>query len=676
MKIYKYGLFVLSILLLSCTGRDRTGSTEQGIPPFPRIWTTYSVCKNYDEDFTDLRNHGVEAIVSGRASKEILVAARKHGMKIMMEINDITEQAYRIDSTKVKRALMMAGAYQGKAIDRFRFAFSPEPQKIVIENPIYDKINCYGENLGHYIPGMKDPVRAEVIVKQADFDGQAHLTIIPALTTRMDDYHWSMEFDLTDVTGDLDHVVLAVYWSSSGSRKYWMFGDNASPFAASTREAVADAVREKVKDWSDANGGTFPNDIIVAACYGDECWNVTGHLNSDGCSYPLWDYSEDAVKTFEENYPGQVYPRGKSWPDMFGRLAYAGWLFNYHKACASLASEVKKTLIDLELPNVLTYRNITRSNVFAVQNDQDGTGLEMLVKAFDITLCDPYPVAPSGYKKDTIPSDMNYIAGLSRRYNTWLVPWMQAHEYLPEMGFLVHPTAEDIEKIISQHKLFHPDAAMWLGYGPHYTFPNVHPDAWEKAGELQMSLFDDTTSIVPSFAAIRPYNVRALRDVDKRQGQDHYFTDFLFFASSDTFLYYDPFEPLTLNDISHGQLDKYPVVFAEAGALSTAELAKLSRQKQKIVFFIDGADHFNPDKAITGITSFKGRVIRPVKIQVAGQDVELTSLDIYELNRNAEILLRAGTNPVVWRVDNRIFIAGSSASDAGAFYRYWLTLIS
>lgn len=667
-------LFFASLFLLaSCGAADKNTNLQKELP-FPRIWTTYSIVKNYDEDFADLKKHGVGAVVVPNSSKEVLKAARNSGMKIIMNINDVTEQAYRIDSSKAVRAVMLAGAYNGKAIDRFRFAFAPKPQSIIIENPIYDKMNCYGADLGHYFPGMKDPVKAEVIVKEADFDGQAHLKIIPAVTKRIDDYNWNMKFDLTGVRGDLNHVVLAVYWISNGSRKYWMFGDNASPFAQSTKDAVVEAVREKVSSWAKVNGGIFPKDVVVAACYGDECWNVTGHLNSDNCSYPLWDYSDEAVKSFQENYPGETYPRGKSWPDIFGRQAYADWLYNYHKSCATLARLVKNTLKESGV-DAPTYRNLTRSNVFAVQNDQDGTGLELLAKEFDITLCDPYPVTPHGYCKDTIPSDMNYMAGLSRRFHKWLVPWMQAHEYLPKMGFLVHPKSSDIEKIINQHKLFHPDAAMWLGYGPHCTFPEVDPQAWDKAGELQMSLFGQINNIKPAFAVVRPYNVRALRDIDLRQNQDHYFTDFLFFASTDTLLYYDPYEPLTLSQLNTGQLQEYPVIFAEAGNLSNDELSGLSNLARKIIFYIEGADQFNIDTKITGIASFKGKIKGTFKIKTDQKEIEITSLDDYILEPSAEVLAEAEGHPVVWKVGNKIFIAGSSVKDTKSFYNYWLKLM-
>lgn len=667
-------LIILLLLFASCKIADRKDIRQKELP-FPRVWTTYSKVKSYDEDFADLKKHGIGAVVMPRSSEEALKAARKSGMKIIMEINDVTEQAYRIDSSKVVRAVMLAGAYNGRAIDRFRFAFEPKPQSIVIENPIYDKMNCYGPDLGHYFPGMKDPVKAEVIVKEADFDGQAHLKIIPATTDRVDDYHWNMKFDLTGVSGDLDHAVLAVYWISNGSLKYWMFGDNASSFAQSTKDAVAEAVRKEISSWKNANGGTFPDDIMVAACYGDECWNVTGHLNSEACSYPLWDYSDAAVKSFEENYPGEIYPRGKSWPDMFGRQAYANWLYNYHRSCAELAAEVKKTLLELGI-QIPTYRNLTRSNVFAVQNDQDGTGLELLANEFDITLCDPYPVTPHRYCKDTIPSDMNYMAGLSRRFHKWLVPWMQAHEYLPERDFLVHPESSDIVKMISQHKQFYPDAAMWLGYGPGYTFPNVHPDAWEKAGEIQMTLFDYSQKPKAEFAAIRPYNVRALIDVDLQQNQDHYFTDFLFFASTDTLLYYDPFEPLTLQQIKSSELETYPVVFAEAGNLSKQELLDLSGSEKKVIFYIEGADHFNIDSELTGIESFQDKIKNPGKMIVNRNEIEISSLDVYKLGKNAEVLAAVDGLPVVWKVSDKLFIAGSSMRDSKDFYNYWLRLIN
>ena len=48
---------------------------------------------------------------------------------------------------------MMGGAYEGRAIDRFRFSFDPGPHEILIERPIYHREDVYGDR-GHYHIGL------------------------------------------------------------------------------------------------------------------------------------------------------------------------------------------------------------------------------------------------------------------------------------------------------------------------------------------------------------------------------------------------------------------------------------------------------------------------------------------------------------------------------------------
>ncbi|MFH1739702.1 MAG: hypothetical protein ABIH23_11890, partial [bacterium] len=535
--------------------------------PFPPVWTSYSPVKGYEEDFKDLREHGVGVVdINPGPDKipELLSAARRYDMKILISIPEITEQAYAIPN--VERAVMIGGAYQGKAIDRFRFSFAPKQHEIIIDNPYYDKEDCY-DKLGRYLPGMRDPIRAEVVVKLADYDGEQHLQIIPATTSRLDDKRCSMRFDLTGVEGDLDHVILAVYWISEGTRDYWMFGDSASANAASTKKALADAVRKQIGKWQKANDGSFPADII-AIRFGDECFHVSCHLNSLDCSYPMWDYSESAVAAYRERNPGEEYPRGKSWIDVFGRRAYAHWMYTHHRACADLVRVVKETLREEGVEHLLVYRNITRGNVFDSRNDHDGTGLEMLVQELDIAHLDPYPVAADKYLPARIPEDMSYVSGLARRHKKYLVPWLQAHSYWGKRGGLTHPGPEYIARMVQEHIPHQPDALMWLGYGKSSTFPNTRPESWEEAGR-QHKIFMELKRepIEAKLAAIRSYTVRSLRDVDGIAPQDASFTDaILYDVVMRQHWPYDPFEPFQCSELDINSLKEYPLVLAEMGS--------------------------------------------------------------------------------------------------------------
>jgi hypothetical protein len=377
---------------------------------------------------------------------------------------------------------MVGGAYNGKAIDRFRFAFTPEKHSIIIESPIYDKEDCYN-TLGHYFPGMHPPIKVEVIVKEKDYDGQQHLQVVEgSIGSQLDEHHWTINFDLTGIKGDLNQVALAVYWISEGTRSYWMFGDAASPGAQSTEDQLVKELKGLIDEWKEANGGTFPQDVITGLRFGDECFHISGHVNSDACSYPMWDYSETTQTTFKL-ISQEKMPTGKVWLDMFGRDAYAAWMYNYHQLNANLVALLKATLEEEGLTDVKVFRNITRYNVFNELNDHDGSGLDLLSQELDIVHLDPYPVNSSGYREEVIPMDMAYCEGLARRHSKKLIPWLQAHQYWPDRGGLAHPGPDYIRRMIDQHLEYSSEAIMWLGYGkpPFSTFPLENPESWEEA---------------------------------------------------------------------------------------------------------------------------------------------------------------------------------------------------
>jgi hypothetical protein len=145
--------------------------------------------------------------------------------------------------------------------------------------------------------------------------------------------------------------------------------------------------------------------------------------------------------------------------------------------------------------------------VFHPANDHDGSGQELLTKNLDVVHLDPYPVKARGYS-DVIPRDMSYSAGLARRYDRLLIPWMQAHTYSP--GKLEHVSPEHVSRMIEEQRAHGVDAIMWLGWGRNYTFPRIQPDSWEKAVQLQKQLktFPPRKPRV-RLAALRPYRTWA-----------------------------------------------------------------------------------------------------------------------------------------------------------------------
>ena len=108
-------------------------------------------------------------------------------------------------------------------------------------------------------------------------------------------------------------------------------------------------------------------------------------------------FCQSSPTAFRNRNRTDHYPRGAAWIDVFGRRAYADWMFAHHQGCADLMRVAKKTLRSEGLGHLLTFRNVTRGGVFSTANDHVGTGLDMLVQTLDIAHLDPYPVSARGY---------------------------------------------------------------------------------------------------------------------------------------------------------------------------------------------------------------------------------------------------------------------------------------
>jgi hypothetical protein len=484
-------------------------------------------------------------------AKQRLDVARRMGMKYHISLPEITENGGLVRQAGLEPvdAILIGGVYNGKAIDRHLFHFSAGRHEIIVEPPVYDKGFAYtlgshgtgalaaGEPVGHYFPDMPDPVRAEIVVPLRAFDGKQHLKILPAtvapappdaqpendsVTRTMPASSESkgrklyrVTFDLTGLDRALlDQVGVAVYWPYHGTSKYWMFGrGNVSAAADSTKQAMRAAVQKELRKWSEANGGAFPHDVVLAARFGDECFYATGHSQSSSAAmvnYPLWEYSEPSIRAFHNHAGAVEYPRTWGFPEIYGASAYGWWMYTLHEQTAALVGivhdEIAKTA-----PGLLLFRNTTRSGIFDLSNDHDGSGQELLTRNLDIVHLDPYPASANGYSP-AIPRDMSYCAGLARRYHRLLIPWMQAHTYIG----VSHPSPDQIDRMAREQWAQGVDAVIWLGYGE--TFPKVRPESWERAAAFHKQL---AASLPPKpvakLAVLRSYDAWAISSISSGQ---------------------------------------------------------------------------------------------------------------------------------------------------------------
>jgi len=530
-------LIIINLISGSCGNNSKSDlPIRPGHPEWPRAWVSYSIVDSLEKDFVDLKEHGVGLVSMNARSVEDarkkLELARKFGMKYHIQLNKINERKDIVTEMGLEPvdALMIGGIYKGMAIDRFLFEFSPGKHSIVVEPPVYNAHFAYRsreqgdleydkrEPNSHYFPDLPGPVRAEIIVPLKPFDGQQHIKVVAATIEEMpigtkltedsatpdmmkaieirDRKLYKISFDLSGLEDAmLDKVGVAVYWPFNGSDKWYIFGHGTvSAVAESTLETARRDVRNQFNIWTEANGGTFPIDVVIASRIGDECFYLTGHLYEPNktVNFPLWDYSAPALGAFRSNAGDIEYPRTWGFPEIYGADAYGWWMYTLHQNSAAL---IKATVEEAEklAPGILLFRNTTRAGIFSLANDHDGSGPELLTQQMNVVHLDPYPVGGawwggSGYRDDIV-RDMNYYTGLAKRYNRLLIPWMQAHTYGGPTG-LQHVTPEQVERMGNEQYSVGVDAIMWLGYSKGNTFPKTRPDSWEQAGKFHHKLID------------------------------------------------------------------------------------------------------------------------------------------------------------------------------------------
>jgi hypothetical protein len=345
---------------------------------FPRVWLSSPDAPLTADSFQDLVDHGVQVIETLDIEN-----ARKHGLRVMLSCDTggmfMGKPVGGRDASEMglvpEYAVVIGGTYNDLSIDSHTFPFSKGQHEIEIGLPYhyapYDwktkkyftDNQTFDSYFGEEIFSTDRAFKAEVIVKQKDYDGQQHLSIVPAVIGERSRLSLRLTFDLTRVEGDLDHTMLAVYWCTH----------QLSPAAASTREAAARTARATLDRFTRENGGVFPDDVICAMRFGDECFLRTGFVNSPKCAIPLYDYSDSGIAGFR-NLNGQEHPRGWGVPEFFGIDAYRDWLYAFHTATAELVKSVVTEAHKVS-SRIIVFRNPTRFNPtpFAtLANDHDG----------------------------------------------------------------------------------------------------------------------------------------------------------------------------------------------------------------------------------------------------------------------------------------------------------------
>jgi len=476
---------------------------------FPRVWAECGSDADWRTGADDLRAHGVQAV--NVATRDVtycraqLAALRAAGLRAYVAAGEPTKYASLVSdfALPVVHSVLCGGRYANLAIDRTVFAFAAKRHEIEVRPPVTTGGRPYA--------GISEPLRAEAVVPLARYDGGQHLKIVPAALAKLSPdergARYRMAFDLTGFDAAmLDHVGLAVYWEVRRTAKT---NGLASPAAETTREAGRRAARAVLETWREANGGTFPSDVIVALRAGDEQFNLASHVHgANNVGYPLWDYSAPGIASFAAlAKPGETYPRTWGYPEIYGADAYACWLYAFHANCAGVLGEIRAVAHALA-PEIVVFRNTVRDNVWELSNDHDGTGQELCARALDAVSLDPYPVGRGAYR-EMILHDEGYCSGFSRRFGKPLFPWLQAHLF----SGISEITPDDVRRMGEEHRAFGVDAVIWFGYGDRkdLVFPRLRADSWDAAGTFNRGLAAHPPSDPKATVAVlRPYAVRAL----------------------------------------------------------------------------------------------------------------------------------------------------------------------
>jgi hypothetical protein len=595
---------------------------------FPRVWMSAAEHPIPTTSFEDLVSHGVQVIET-----DDIQSARKHGLQVMLASNVDGKPIGARDAKQMgltpEFAVAIAGTYNDLSIDSHTFSFTKAKHTVEIGLPwhyapydwkakkYFTDNHTFDAYFGQDIFSTDRAFKAEVVVKQKDYDGRQHVAIIPATIGDRASESLPITFDLTDVVGDLDHTILAVYWRTS----------QLSPAAASTRETMAGRIRAMLDSFARENGGIFPGDVIRAMRFGDECFLRTGFTNSPKGAIPLYDYSESGIAGYRKLNATDEYPRGWGFPEIFGVNAYRDWLYAYHVATAELVKSVVAEAHKVA-PHLVVFRNPTRFNPtpFAtLPNDHDGCSTQLLAEQFDMVNPDPYPVARTGDSQSTnsdrdpqgryiasiIPMENAYWSGLVRRFGKKLVPWMQAHTFSFD---LQHPAPNEVRRMYEQVVSYNPDGIMWLGYEPGVadvstrygmTLPDTRPETWKVLRSINHRAQRDLgrPKRVPDVAVLRFYAERSLVDLERRNLHDRFLTEqILTGLTIDLDIPYDVFEYHKREDLNCRELSGYRRVIMCVTDLDGLPLEQLKHQNIPLAIVCWNAASLTAHPEFSGIT--------------------------------------------------------------------------
>ncbi len=611
---------------------------------FPRVWLSSPDAPLTADRFQDLVNHGAQVIETLDIEN-----ARKHGLRVMLSCDAggmfMGNSIGGRDATQMgltpEYAVAIAGTYNDLSIDSHTFPFSKGQHTIEIGLPhhyapydwktkkYFTDNHTFDSYFGEEIFSTDRAFKAEVIVKQKDYDRRQHLSIIPAVIGERNRLSLRLTFDLTNVEGDLDHTMLAVYWRTN----------QLSPAAVSTRETAARTARATLDRFTRENNGVFPDDVICALRFGDECFLRTGFVNSPKCAIPVYDYSDSGIAGFRK-LSGQEYPRGWGFPEFFGVDAYRDWLYAFHSATAELVKSVVTEAHKVS-PRIIVFRNPTRFNPtpFAtLANDHDGCSTQLLAQQFDMINADPYPVSRTGDSQSTnsdrdprlgyiasiIPLENSYWSGLVRRFGKKLVPWVQSHTFSHD---LQHPSPNDVERIFEQTLAYNPDGLMWLGYqpgetaeSPNYgmTLPDARPETWKALRSInfraqrKLGRHKD----VPEVAVLRFYAERSLVDLERRHLHDRFLTEqILTGLAIDLDVHYDVFEYHKREHLDCSELRSYRRVIMCVSDLEGLPLEQLKKENIPLAIVCWNAQSLTAHPEFSGIAKL---------VQLPGEAVGVT----------------------------------------------------
>ena len=645
----------------------------------PKVWMSlHPGGLDLDEAFRDMKSHGVDVAdfyspVPNRA--EALELARKHQLRLSWVVPDIVWKHISQFGHEPVPAVMIGGAYKGRAIDWHTFPFSPGDHEIEIERPVNffpqneemeENLSRYGRFFQRHFYGVnpQSVKRAEVIVKKCCYNGKQHLTLLPAEIIAHDEKHVRIGFSLSGQEGDLEHVMIAVYWPSD---------EEVSPAAHSTKEALSSYINSELDAWADANGGKFPEDVIVGMRYGDEMFLHTGFVNDPSASIPLYDYSESGIQEYRKLNRHDEYPRMWAWPEVYGTNAYRDWMYSYHRSTAELLRIVREVIHNRGL-NIAVFRNITRFNpaTFAtLYNDHDGSGNQLLVEQLDIVCPDPYPVAATmlsqakhpdrepkpGYIETIIPLEGSYFSGLAHRLGNAFMPWMQGHSYVND---LQHPSPEQIKKMFDQTIAFNPDGIMWLAYSRNGTFPKTRPDSWKEAEKVHRRVHGQVREDpARPLAVLRFYAERSLVEPEENQLQDRILTERLLTSLTvDLKVRYDIFEIYRREDVDFESLKGYDAVLLYVMDVEDLDLKQLAQCGPKVILICCHESSLAQKRDYTGVRSLeKIEGHGPFQVNISGHCVHAKTVYKARLDSTTKTLGRCDGQPCAWGKGNIRFVS-------------------